>query len=77
MNFLTSLSSEDTLCPMIWASPVVGVYSPQSILKVVVLPAPLTPSKPKPFKLNIKVKCDELVHCPFLTPKEILSTATL
>ena len=43
------------------ASPDVGLTSPVSILNIVVLPAPLTPSRPK--------------HSPLWTPTEILSTA--
>jgi len=36
-----------TLLPAINASPLVGFNSPDKILKVVVLPAPFTPNKPK------------------------------
>lgn len=49
------------LCPFKVALPLVTSTSPVSILNVVVLPAPLTPSKPK--------------HCPLGTPKQDLSTA--
>ena len=48
---------------LICAVPAVYLISPDNILKVVVLPAPLTPS-------NVK-------HSPFLIPKDIYSTATL
>lgn len=54
------------LARMLWpstkASPDVMLSSPVSILKVVVLPAPLKPRRPK--------------HSPLLTAKEILSTAS-
>ena len=43
------------LLPLTRASPAEGRVSPVSILKVVVLPAPFTPSSPK--------------HSPFRTPK--------
>jgi hypothetical protein len=49
--------------PAIQALPLVGLISPDSILNVVVLPAPFTPNKPK--------------TSPFPTEKEILSTAIL
>ena len=43
--------------------PVVGLISPERTLKVVVLPAPFTPSNAK--------------HSPFFMPKDTLSMATL
>ena len=49
------------LCPFKVASPELTVVSPASILKVVVLPAPLTPSRPK--------------HSPLWIPKLNPSTA--
>lgn len=49
--------------PLMWASPRVTSTSPVSILKVVVLPAPLTPSNPK--------------HWPGGTPTHKWSTAII
>jgi len=40
------------LYPFTKASPAVGLMSPVSILKVVVLPAPFIPNKPKHCKPN-------------------------
>lgn len=51
------------LCPLMKASPPVVLSSPVSILKVVVLPAPLTPSSPK--------------HSPGRTPTHSRSTARM
>ena len=51
----TLCSSVSALLPLTSASPAEGLVSPVSILKVVVLPAPFTPSSPK--------------HSPFRTPK--------
>lgn len=51
------------LCPLTKASPPVVLSSPVSILKVVVLPAPLTPSSPK--------------HSPGRTPTHSRSTARM
>jgi len=50
-----------TLSPFTNISPLEGVTSPVKLLKVVVFPAPLTPSKAK--------------HSPYSSPKERLSTA--
>lgn len=51
------------LCPLMKASPPVVLSSPVSILNVVVLPAPLTPSSPK--------------HSPGRTPTHSRSTARM
>lgn len=51
------------LCPLTKASPPVVLSSPVSILKVLVLPAPLTPRRPK--------------HSPGRTPRHSRSTARM
>ena len=51
------------LCPLTKASPPVVLSSPVSILKVLVLPAPLTPRRPK--------------HSPGRTPRHRRSTARM
>lgn len=65
------------LYPFTKASPAVGLMSPVSILKVVVLPAPLIPSKPKHCKTQRHTQSFSLnviIHKDLMKRRQLLIT---